>query len=179
MHVWYKLTPMNSKPRNPSLSSAAAKPMERLPSLSYSIMNENVLRKKIATLGIPNWGTKPLLIRRHTEWVNLWNANCDSSKPRTKRELLHDLDVWERTQGGNIPSTQGASGSGSAIMAKDFDGSAWSASHGDDFQRLIVQARQKSAASSSTGGAEERGKAQDGDEQRTVINLEDENIPQS
>ena len=141
-------------------------------------MNENALRKKIATLGIPNWGPKPLLIRRHTEWVNLWNANCDSSNPRSKRELLHDLDVWERTQGGNAPSGQSASGSGTAIMAKDFDGSAWSASHGDDFQRLVAQARQKSATSSSARGTEERDQAHGGEEQRTVIELEDDSIPQ-
>ena len=168
---------MNSKPRNPSQPIAPTKPMERLPSLSYSIMNENALRKKITTLGIPSWGAKPLLIRRHTEWVNLWNANCDSSKPRTKRELLHDLDLWERTQGGNAPSAQGASGNGSAIMAKDFDGSAWSASHGDDFQRLIAQAREKSATLNSTNGGEESGRSRVGETERTVINLEDGSMP--
>ena len=170
---------MNSKPRNPPQPNAATKPMERLPSLSYSIMNENTLRKKIATLGIPSWGAKPLLIRRHTEWVNLWNANCDSSKPRTKRDLLRDLDMWEKTQGGDALSAQGSSASGGAIMAKDFDGSAWSASHGNDFQRLIAQARQKTAASSSSKDAEERGHSHGGDEERTVINLEDKSIPPS
>lgn len=153
--------------------------MERLPSLSYSIMNENALRKKIATLGIPNWGAKPLLVRRHTEWVNLWNANCDSSKPRTKRELLHDLDIWEKTQGGNAPSAQGSSGNASAIMAKDFDGSAWSASHGHDFQRLIAQARQKAVASNSSTGAEERRQSPGEGEEHTVDNLEYKGIPRS
>ncbi|MCJ1394910.1 E3 ubiquitin-protein ligase rad18 [Xylographa bjoerkii] len=131
------------KIRSPSNTSPP--PVERLPSLSYSIMNENALRKKIGTLGIPNWGPKQLLIRRHTEWVNLWNANCDSSKPRSKRELLHDLDVWERTQGGSAPMASNSSSSTNAVMAKDFDGAAWSASHGDDFQKLIAQARQKPA----------------------------------
>ncbi|MCJ1249776.1 E3 ubiquitin-protein ligase rad18 [Trapelia coarctata] len=170
---------LSSKPKNPSQAGEGAKPLERLPSLSYSIMNENTLRKKITTLGIPSWGAKPLLIRRHTEWVNLWNANCDSSKPRSKRELLHDLDLWERTQGGNASAAQGAAGSGGTIMAKDFDGSAWSASHDDDFQRLTAEARRKSAASSSTKRAEETGKSPAGEDERTVINLEDEDIPQS
>ncbi|MCJ1378472.1 E3 ubiquitin-protein ligase rad18 [Xylographa soralifera] len=131
------------KIRSPSKTSPP--PIERLPSLSYSIMNENALRKKIGTLGIPNWGSKQLLIRRHTEWVNLWNANCDSSKSRTKRELLHDLDVWERTQGGSAPVASNSSSSTNTVMSKDFDGSAWSASHGDDFRQLIAQARQKPA----------------------------------
>ncbi|MCJ1404029.1 E3 ubiquitin-protein ligase rad18 [Xylographa trunciseda] len=130
-----------SKIRSPSKTSPP--PVERLPSLSYSIMNENSLRKKIGTLGIPTGGTKQLLIRRHTEWVNLWNANCDSSKPRSKRELLHDLDVWDRTQGSSAPVASHSSSSTNAVMAKDFDGAAWSASHGDDFRQLIAQARRK------------------------------------
>ncbi|MCJ1421620.1 E3 ubiquitin-protein ligase rad18 [Xylographa parallela] len=117
--------------------------VERLPSLSYSIINENALRKKIATLGIPNWGSKQLLSRRHTEWVNLWNANCDSLKPRTKRELLHDLDVWERTQGGSAVVASNSLSSTNTVMAKDFDSAAWSANHRDDFRQLIAQARQK------------------------------------
>jgi len=131
------------KIRSPSKTSPP--PVERLPSLSYSIINENALRKKIGTLGIPNWGSKQLLSRRHTEWVNLWNANCDSLKPRTKRELLHDLDVWERTQGGSAPVTSNSLSSTNTVMAKDFDSAAWSASHGDDFRQLIAQARQKPA----------------------------------
>lgn len=127
-------------------SKPVAKPMERLPSLSYSIMNENALRKKISTLGIPSFGPKQLLIRRHTEWVNLWNANCDASRPRGKRDLLHDLEIWEKTQGGNAPAAQGGTGGpggASSVMAKDFEGSAWSASHRDDFRQLIARARQK------------------------------------
>ena len=128
--------------------------MERLPSLSYSIMNENTLRKKISSIGIPSWGSKQLLIRRHTEWVNIWNANCDSSNPRSKRELLRDLDIWERTQGGNASNAQGPASIGGTIMAKDFDSSAWSTAHEDDYQRLIAQARRKSQPSATTSGAE-------------------------
>ena len=143
---------MDSKTAVPSRSSPPVKIVERLPSLSYSIMNENTLRKKISSIGIPNWGPKQLLIRRHTEWVNIWNANCDSLTPRSKRELLRDLDIWERTQGGNAPNTQGPSSSGNTIMAKDFDGSAWSTAHEDDFQRLIAQARRRSHPSDKTSG---------------------------
>ena len=145
---------MNSKMKVPSHSTPPVKNVERLPSLSYSIMNENTLRKKISSIGIPNWGPKQLLIRRHTEWINIWNANCDSTNPRSKRELLRDLDIWERTQGGNAPNAQGQSSTRNTIMAKDFDSSAWSTAHEDDFQRLIAQARRKSHPSGITSDAD-------------------------
>ena len=73
------------------------------------------------------------------EWMNLWNASCDSSHPQTKRELLRELDVWERTQGRQIANAQGPSG----VMAKDFDADGWSRSNRDDFSDLIKKARKK------------------------------------
>lgn len=148
--------PSNPAKKHP-LSTTPAKQPDRLPSLSYSILNENALRKKFTALGIPNWGPKQLLIRRHTEWVNLWNANCDSSRPRSKRELLSDLDVWERTQGGNAPSISSTQSGPNTIMRKDFDGAAWAANHGNDFKRLIAEARQKGnqSAKGSAGKAVE------------------------
>ena len=127
--------------------------MERLPQLSYGLLKDQALRKKLSDLGIPNGGPKALLIKRHTEWVNLVNANCDSFKPRTKRELLGELDIWERSQGRNILNGLGGNET-SSVMRKDFDGAAWATSHGNDFQQLIAKARQKPPAQKEEPDAE-------------------------
>lgn len=75
--------------------------------------------------------------------MNLWNANCDSKTPKSKRELLNELDVWERTQGGNAaPPMETAN----PVMRKDFDSAAWSTNHDNDFKRLIANARKRSDA---------------------------------
>ena len=117
--------------------------MERLPQLNYSLLKDTALRKKLSELGISNGGPKDLLIRRHTEWVNLVNANCDASKPKTKRELVHELESWDRTQGRQILNNCNGAGSTSSVMSKDFDGAAWAIDHGNNFQTLITQARRK------------------------------------
>lgn len=129
------------------------KSLERLPKLNYSLFKENALRKKLNELGIRASGPKAVLERRHTEWVNLWNANCDSSRPRSKKELLQDLDVWERTQGTLAPAS---AGSGGSLMRKDFDGAAWAASHHSDFQTLIADARRKQPGPASTSAQTEK-----------------------
>lgn len=95
-------------------------------------------------MGIPDWGPKPLLQKRHTEWMNLWNSNCDSKVPKPKRELLRELDIWERTQGGQASASSAAASN--PIIRKDFDAAAWSSSHDDDFKRLIANARKRSDA---------------------------------
>lgn len=74
--------------------------------------------------------------------MNLWNANCDAKLPKSKRELLRDLEIWERTQGGMAPNLGPTTGP-NTIMAKNFDAGAWSTSHGNDFRRLIEDARKK------------------------------------
>lgn len=81
------------------------------------------------------------MTRRHTEWVNLVNSNADSKTPRGKRELLQELDTWERTQGRSVPINH--SQLSNSIMEKDFDGAAWMIKHDDNFKRLIAEARKK------------------------------------
>lgn len=112
---------------------------DRLPTINYAMLSETQLRKKLKELGIPNVGNKVLLQKRHTEWLNLWNSNCDSRNPRPKRDLLRDLDTWERTQGRQIANNPGPSG----VMIKDFDRDHYVRSHKSDFDSLIAQARAK------------------------------------
>jgi len=129
------------------------RPQDRISELNYSLLKETAMRKKMDELGLPSFGSKQLMVRRHTEWVNLWNANCDSSNARTKRELLHDLDTWERTQGGRAPTTN----QGYGIMRKDFDGNSWANKNKDDFSRLIADARRKKTTAPPKPEADQQG----------------------
>lgn len=121
-----------------------SKQNERLPFINYSLLTDNALRKKLRDLGIPNHGSKELMRRRHTEWVNLWNANCDSTNPVTKRQLLQELRVWEDTLG-----RQGDKAGTAGFMAKDFDRDNYVKNQKTNFDDLIKQAREKRAAASS------------------------------
>lgn len=135
-------------------NSKVTKPApERLPQLNYTLLKDNALRKKLQELGIPNWGPRQLLIKRHTEWVDIYNSNSDSSRPRSTRELLRDLDAWERSQGG---LAQGNT-VGTGVMKKDFDHVEWKGRHKDHFDDLIAVARAKrSRPEKESGEREER-----------------------
>lgn len=150
--------------------------LERLPSLSYSIFKEQALRKKLAELGISNQGPRPLLERRHREWLTIWNANCDAAQPRRRAALLHDLDVWERTQGGRAATTAlgRAAQASAAIRDKDFDGAAWASRHGDSFKDLIADARRSrlAAQKKADDAAAEDEKNEDGEDDAHGLNLE-------
>ncbi|KAE9967456.1 hypothetical protein EG327_011492 [Venturia inaequalis] len=147
-----KVAPKSRRPKTPPLKPPKsiiipASPAKHLPHLNYSLLKDNPLRKKLQEIGIPAWGARQLLIRRHTQWVDIFNANSDSPRPRPNRELLKDLDTWERTQGGHAPG-QGQTGP-QGVMKKDFDGEAWTRRHKErskgyaGFDDLIASARAK------------------------------------
>lgn len=162
----------SSPPPRPSSSSSkntlhdpskplreARPPPERLPQINYSLLRDQALKKKLSDQGIPSWGPRSLLIRRHNEWLALWNANCDSKFPRNKRELLGELDKWERSQGGCTPANSSAGSRGwpsgadrsgdrgfttaANIMQKDFNAERWSNDNREDFKDLIKKARER------------------------------------
>ncbi|RYO75184.1 hypothetical protein DL762_010113 [Monosporascus cannonballus] len=117
------------------------KSLERLPAINYSMLKEPQLRRKLQEFGISTAGNRQMLEKRHKEWMTIWNANCDSLHPRRKAELLHDLEVWERTLGTRAPTSSRSIHLGAQIKDKDFDGAAWAAKHDTSFKDLIANAR--------------------------------------
>lgn len=113
---------------------------ERLPALNYSTLKDQALRKKMTELGISSGGTRALLERRHREWRTIWNANCDAVKPKPRTQLMHDLDVWERTQGGRFAASRLAQNS-TSVKDKGFDGGAWASKYSSSFKDLVANAR--------------------------------------
>lgn len=140
--------PLSKATANPAPSDKPISRPERLPQLHYSMVKDNVLRKKLSDLGISAGGSRQLLEKRYTEWVTLWNANCDATKPKSKSELKKELGVWERTQGSMAGSSK--QDSGAQIRDKDFDGKAYSTKHDDSFKQLIANARKKPAVRPAT-----------------------------
>lgn len=91
--------------------------------------------------------------RRHIEWLNIYNSNCDADENirKSKRQLLKELDEWEQTQGGRADSKE------SKIMRKDFDGSGYAKANKTDFDDLIARARQKRGTPKVQDGPQENG----------------------
>ncbi|KFY17571.1 hypothetical protein V492_00552 [Pseudogymnoascus sp. VKM F-4246] len=139
---------------NPRLQQPSFKPTT-LPTLTYGLLNDTSLRKKLKELGISSTGNRQALERRHKEWLAIWNANCDAPKPRSKAELLRELDTWEKIQAGPGSSRSYTLGSGGLpIASKDFDSAAWSSKHGSAYRNLIEEAgrnrRQKSSGEATS-----------------------------
>lgn len=151
---------------NPSPRKQQTK-LERLPAVNYSTLKDQALRKKMTELGISSTGPRALLERRHREWRAIWNANCDAVNPRPRAQLIHDLEVWERTQGGRVSAMSRLGQNAPLVKDKDFDGGAWATKYSSSFKDLVASARRsrppKQEPKSVEGG-------QNGDELSAGVN---------
>jgi len=83
------------------LSTPAVKPKpksknKKLGSVAYHLLSEKQLRKILKGLKIPSNGDKSLMSKRHAEYINLYNANCDLEHPKSHQKLVEELKRWEK-----------------------------------------------------------------------------------
>ena len=113
----------------------------RLPKPNYSLMNHKQLRDKLQEFGLPTTGTKAQIVARHSEWVNLYNANLDSLRPKPTRVLVQDLDLWEKTVGKDFFSSAGG-GERRPTKLPGWSDEGWKREHDRMFDDLVKQARE-------------------------------------
>ena len=86
----------NSDPELSQPQPQALKLRKKLPTTFYNGMKRKKLQEKCRELGLSERGTDQQLKARHQEFVNLYNAECDSSYPRSTEELVkivHDRET--------------------------------------------------------------------------------------
>ncbi|NXE89669.1 RAD18 ligase, partial [Menura novaehollandiae] len=78
-----------------SLRSSAhkRKPMSKV---VYNLLSDRDLRKKLKEHGLSAWGTRQQLIKRHQEFVHMYNAQCDSLNPKSVAEVVKELEKNEK-----------------------------------------------------------------------------------
>ncbi|PWZ02039.1 hypothetical protein BCV70DRAFT_185776 [Testicularia cyperi] len=73
----------------------------RLVRPQYSLKSDRELRKLLDDAGLPTTGDRERMMERHRQWINIWNANLDSTRARrTASQLRKELADWERHRAG-------------------------------------------------------------------------------
>ncbi|NXK04388.1 RAD18 ligase, partial [Herpetotheres cachinnans] len=78
-----------------SLRSSAhkRKPMSKV---VYNLLSDRELKKKLKEHGLSTHGTRQQLIKRHQEFVHMYNAQCDSLNPKSVAEVVKELEKNEK-----------------------------------------------------------------------------------
>lgn len=65
----------------------------------YHLLRDAQIRGKLAELGLKTSGDRGTLIKRHSEYVLLHNAECDAGTPRSVTSLRRELERSEKQWG--------------------------------------------------------------------------------
>ncbi|XP_060036765.1 E3 ubiquitin-protein ligase RAD18 isoform X2 [Erinaceus europaeus] len=130
-----------------------------LPKTVYNLLSDRDLKKKLKQLGLSVQGSKQQLVKRHQEYVHMYNAQCDALHPKSAAEIVQEIEAMEKTRMRLEASTLSDS-----IMVftknqteKEIDEihSKYRKKHHKEFQLLVAQAKKgyKKAAAVSKGDA--------------------------
>ncbi|NWS49976.1 RAD18 ligase, partial [Probosciger aterrimus] len=76
-------------------SAHKRKPMSKV---VYNLLSDRDLKKKLKEHGLSTRGTRQQLIKRHQEFVHMYNAQCDSLNPKSVAEVVKELENNEKVR---------------------------------------------------------------------------------
>ncbi|XP_041837242.1 E3 ubiquitin-protein ligase RAD18 isoform X1 [Melanotaenia boesemani] len=125
--------------------SSFSKRRRPITKLVYNLLSMQELKKKLKECHLSLQGSRDQLIRRHQDFVHLYNAQCDSLNPKSAEEIAKEVEANEKTKNqlrGRIKPVMVFSKNQSAEEI-DRMHSNYRKQHSSDFNRLIAQARQR------------------------------------
>uniref|UniRef100_A0A8D2IK30 RING-type E3 ubiquitin transferase n=1 Tax=Urocitellus parryii TaxID=9999 RepID=A0A8D2IK30_UROPR len=69
-----------------------------LPKTVYNLLSDRDLKKKLKQHGLSTQGNRQQLIKRHQEFVHMYNAQCDALHPKSAAEIVQELENMEKTR---------------------------------------------------------------------------------
>ncbi|XP_051837379.1 E3 ubiquitin-protein ligase RAD18 isoform X1 [Antechinus flavipes] len=88
---------LSREDKKDSLRSSVNK-RKTMPKVVYNLLSDRDLRKKLKEHGLSSQGNKQQLIRRHQEFVHMYNAQCDSLHPKSVAEIVKEIENMEKTR---------------------------------------------------------------------------------
>lgn len=116
--------------RGPSVRATASAspvqaPMKRMSKPVYNLLKDSELKRLLQELQLPISGDREQLIRRHSEFLLLYNAECDALRPKSTAQLRAELRALERTWSRRLspplPAMVISAGLGGGDEQDDFD----------------------------------------------------------
>ncbi|XP_006237099.1 E3 ubiquitin-protein ligase RAD18 isoform X2 [Rattus norvegicus] len=88
---------LSREEKKESLRSSAHK-RKPLPKTVYNLLSDRDLKKKLKQHGLSIQGNKQQLIKRHQEFVHMYNAQCDALHPKSAAEIVQEIENMEKTR---------------------------------------------------------------------------------
>lgn len=127
-----------------------------LPKLVYTVMAEKELRQRLREWNLSSKGDRATLVKRHQDFVMLYNAQCDAEKPMTAAQIAKEVEKAEKTRTRECLSLTEASTSGLRFDKnqteedRDKIRQSYLTEHQNDFSKLIANIRRRQQGKKKT-----------------------------
>ncbi|KAF0034962.1 hypothetical protein F2P81_012720 [Scophthalmus maximus] len=136
-------TCLTSGEKRESLRSSLGNARRPMSKLVYNLLSMHELKRRLKECHLSMQGSRDQLIKRHQEFVHVYNAQCDSLNPKSAEDIAKEVEANEKTRNQ-------LKGKAKPVMVftknqteKEIDElhSNYRKKNSSDFSRLIAQVR--------------------------------------
>uniref|UniRef100_A0A8C4HP21 RING-type E3 ubiquitin transferase n=1 Tax=Dicentrarchus labrax TaxID=13489 RepID=A0A8C4HP21_DICLA len=126
-----------------SLRSSFGKGRRPMGRLVYNLLSLQELKRRLKECHLSVRGSRDQLIKRHREFVHIYNAECDSLNPRSAEDIAKELEANEKMRNQMQGKAKPVLVFSKKHTEKEIDEmhSNYRKQHSSDFSRLIAQVR--------------------------------------
>ncbi|XP_028262633.1 E3 ubiquitin-protein ligase RAD18 [Parambassis ranga] len=126
-----------------SLRSSLGKTRRRMGKLVYNLLSMQELKRKLKDCHLSMQGSRDQLIKRHQEFVHLYNAQCDSLNPKSAEDIAKEVEANEKIRNQLQEKAKRVMVFSKNQSEEEIDEihSNYRKQHSSDFSRLIAQVR--------------------------------------
>lgn len=114
-----------------------------MPKLVYTLISVPKLKKMLKECHLSTQGSRELLVRRHQDFTQIYNAQCDSLNPKLAEDIAKEIESNERLRNQLDSKRKPAIVRTKNQTAEEIEElhSVYRKQHSSEFSRLIAQVR--------------------------------------
>lgn len=135
-----------------SLRSSLGKARRPMGKLVYNLLSVQELKRRLKECHLSVQGSRDQLIRRHQDYVHLYNAQCDALNPKSAEDIAKEVELNEKIRNqlqGKAKPVMVFSKNQSEKEIEEMH-SNYRKQHSSDFSRLVAQVRGRLDSSRQT-----------------------------
>ncbi|XP_036008002.1 E3 ubiquitin-protein ligase RAD18 isoform X1 [Fundulus heteroclitus] len=126
-----------------SLRSSQGPTVRPMAKLVYNLLSMQELKRRLRDCHLSMQGSRDQLIKRHQEFIHLYNSQCDSLNPKSVKEIAREVEANEKMRSQLQEKTKPVMLFSKSTSEKEIEEihSNYRKQHSSDFSRLIAQVR--------------------------------------
>ncbi|XP_077385663.1 E3 ubiquitin-protein ligase RAD18 isoform X2 [Festucalex cinctus] len=134
---------LTSGEKKESLRSSFGKSRQPMGKLVYNLLSLQELKRKLKECHLHVKGSRDDMIKRHKEFVHIYNAQCDSLNPKSGEEIAKEVEAAERVKNKLQDKVKPVMVFSKNHSEEEIDEvhSKYRKQHSNDFSRLVAQVR--------------------------------------